>query len=92
MKLDFDWDPDKHERNVRERGIGFDGGARIIRGPTCEWEDKRRNYNEKRFRAVGKVDGDALHVVYTDRVDARRIISVRKAHTKKRQRWQSMFG
>jgi len=31
--MEFEWDEAKHFRTLRERGIGFDDGARIFWGP-----------------------------------------------------------
>jgi uncharacterized DUF497 family protein len=52
------------------------------------WQDARRNYGEERFRAVGDSEGDILHVVFTWRGDAVRIISVRRA--KETKAWLSL--
>jgi putative transcriptional regulator len=57
--MEFEWDAAKHSRNLRERGIGFDDGARIFEGRVL---DKRHDYGEGRFRAVGETAGDILHV------------------------------
>jgi uncharacterized DUF497 family protein len=43
--VEFDWDPEKHEKNRRERGFGFDYIAQIFAGPTVEVVD-RRDYGE----------------------------------------------
>ena len=80
----FDWDEPKHQRNLRERGIGFDQAARVFRGDTIDWIDDRFDYGETRIRALGEVDGELLHVVYTDRGDVRWIFSARRAS---RSRW-----
>jgi uncharacterized DUF497 family protein len=45
-------------------------------------EDSRREYGETRFRAVGETGGDILHVAFTWRGTAMRIISVRRASRK----------
>jgi uncharacterized DUF497 family protein len=87
--VEYGWDDAKHARNLRERGIGFDDGALIFEGPVVEWIDDRRDYGEVRIRAVGWSDGDVLHVVYTQRGEVRRIISVRLASRKERQKWRS---
>lgn len=85
----FDWDPDKHERNQRERGFGFDFAALIFEGDIIEGPDDRRDYGEARIRAIGEADGVALHVVFTDRGDVRRIISARLASRRERDRWHA---
>ena len=78
--MEFEWDEAKHAKTLRDRGIGFDDGARIFAGPVLIWEDARREYGEGRFRAVGETNGDILHVAFTWRGDAMRIISVRRAN------------
>lgn len=85
----FEWDDAKHAKTLRERGIGFDDGARIFAGPVVIWQDTRRDYGEDRFRAVGETEGDILHVVFTRRGEAVRIISVRRANRQEAQAWRS---
>jgi uncharacterized protein len=75
----FEWDEAKHARTLRERGLGFDDGARIFEGRVVIWQDIRRDYGEERFRAVGESEGDVLHVVFTRRGEAIRLIFVRRA-------------
>jgi len=86
--MKFEWEDTKHARTLRERGIGFDDGARIFAGKLVIWQDTRRDYGEARFRAVGESDGVVLHVVYTMRGDVTRIISVRRANRKERLAWR----
>jgi hypothetical protein len=54
-----------------------------------ERPDNRREYGEVRIQAIGRVIDDILFVVYTDRGDARHIISARLASRKERRLWQS---
>jgi uncharacterized protein len=84
----FEWDTAKHQQNFQQRGFGFDFATSIFDGHTVEWLDERRDYGEVRVRAIGEAEGMILHVVYTDRDDARRIISARVATRKERQRWR----
>lgn len=83
----FAWDEAKHERNLRERGFGFDFAALIFEGDTIEVEDDRMAYGETRMRAIGQASGFILTVVYTDRKAVRRIISARLSNTKERRQW-----
>jgi uncharacterized DUF497 family protein len=89
LRMKFGWDDAKHERNVRERGFGFDVAAEIFRGDRIEWVDERRDYGEVRIRAVGLIGINLYHVVYTIRGDLRWIISARRASRKERRLWQS---
>jgi uncharacterized DUF497 family protein len=85
----FEWDEAKSRRNLTERGFGFEYAARIFLGPTLEKLDNRREYGEVRIQAIGRVIDDILFVVYTDRGDARHIISARLTSRKERRLWQS---
>ncbi len=87
--MQFEWDASKHAKTLRERGVGFDDGARIFAGPTVIWEDTRRDYGEDRFRAVGDTEGDILNVVFTRRGEAVRIISERPANRQGTRAWRS---
>jgi uncharacterized DUF497 family protein len=88
--VEFEWDEAKHAKTLRDRGIGFDDGARIFAGPVLIWEDARREYGEDRFRAIGETDGDILHIVFTWRGDVARIISVRRANRKETELWLAL--
>jgi uncharacterized DUF497 family protein len=85
----FDWDQAKHERNLAERGFGFDFASLVFEGDTIEKVDHRRDYREIRIVAIGEVDGFVLTVVYTDRGDVRWIISARLASRKERRLWHA---
>lgn len=82
----FEWDEAKSRRNLNERGFGFEYA---VLSPTLERLDNRRDYGEVRIQAIGRVIDDILFVVYTDREDARHIISARLASRKERRLWQS---
>jgi uncharacterized protein len=89
MKMLFEWDGAKSRRTLNERGFGFEYAARIFLGPTLERQDDRHEYGEVRVQAIGRVGDDILFVVFTDRGDARHIISARLASRKERRLWQS---
>jgi uncharacterized protein len=80
----FGWDPAKSERNARERGLPFDIAMALFDGATIEFDDRRRDYGERRIIAYGSVAGRVLVCVYTWRGTAddpiRWIISLRKAN------------
>ena len=87
--MEFEWDEVKDARNHRERGIGFADGTRIFAGKVVEQIDDRRDYGEERLKATGAYGHALLTVVYTQRGDIRRIISVRLASRKERMQWHS---
>jgi uncharacterized DUF497 family protein len=82
--MDFEWDEAKSERNHARRELRFELAIELFEGRVVTRADNRKAYGEARFRAVG-VTGDLVVVcIYTDRGDARRIISLRRASRKER--------
>ena len=45
----FDWDPEKSERNLADRGFDFAFATVIFAGPTLERIDTRQDYGEVRI-------------------------------------------
>jgi uncharacterized DUF497 family protein len=87
----FEWDEAKSQRNLRERGFGFDHAAAVFIGPTLERVDNRREYGEVRIQAIGCAGDDILFVVYTDRGDVHHLISARLVNRRERRLWQSFI-
>ena len=87
----FEWDDAKSERNLLERGFGFDHAAAIFIGPTLEAVDNRRDYGEVRVQAIGSAGDHILSVIYSDRGDVRRIISARLANRKEQKLWHTFI-
>ena len=85
MDSSFEWDLVKARVNLRKHGIGFPAAVRIFEGPIVERPDDREDYGEERIVALGMVNGQVLHVVYTWRGEARRIISARRAEAHERR-------
>ncbi|GAB2195820.1 BrnT family toxin [Sessilibacter sp. MAH4] len=91
----FDWDDDKREKTLRERGIDFIDAALIWDDPRRqERADYRFNYGEARIQTIGKVRFGILLVVFTERVNENgqevvRIISARMASKKEKREYES---
>jgi len=88
----FEWDDEKSRRNLEERGFDFGFATRVFEGDRLEYEDRRRDYGEHRYVAVGEVDGEVLFVVYAWRGADRRIISARRASRRERDAYCETFG
>ena len=78
--MNYEFDLGKDESNFDKHGLpladadGFEWETAVVR------EDTRKRYAESRFQATGYI-GDRLHVmVFCLRVDAVRVISLRKAN------------
>ncbi|MGH7053041.1 MAG: BrnT family toxin [Stellaceae bacterium] len=88
----FEWDSNKEERNIRDRGLDFTIASRIWEGPILERVDARHDYGETRIMAFGKVDGRLMAVLFTWRGSNRRIISARKANRREQRRFEAEIG
>jgi uncharacterized protein len=87
--MKFTWDPRKNAANIAKHGFDFRDAAAVFDGPIVIRPDRRRNYGEERFVAIGVLEGIFLTVVYTDRgSEERRIISVRQSNRKERRIFQ----
>lgn len=86
--MEFEWDENKRQKTLLERGIDFIDAVLIWDDP-CRQErrDTRSEYGEVRYQTIGKVSLGILFVVYTTRFyedgkPVNRIISVRPAKKK----------
>ena len=80
MRIEFD--ENKSQRNARERRLPFTMAADFDFSTARVVEDRRSNYPERRFVALGHI-GRRLHVLcFTPIVDGIRVISLRKANTR----------
>ncbi|WP_447753267.1 BrnT family toxin [Sphingopyxis fribergensis] len=73
------YDAEKRRRTLEERGLDFDDARELFAGFHYTDVDDRKNYGEVREISVGLVQGNVIVVVWTERDDSRRIISMRKA-------------
>jgi uncharacterized DUF497 family protein len=87
----FEWDERKNALNIQKHEIDFDTAKLIFDGPVVEAPDRRFDYGEERMQAIGSVEGRELVVIYTDRGEARRIISARRAHSHERRAYRQAF-
>ena len=87
----FEWDEGKGLRNTDERGLPFDVAMALFDGPTLESPDGRRDYGERRIKAIGAVAGHVLVCVYTNRGPIRRIISLRVANRRERDAYRKAY-
>ncbi len=77
MKLE--WDDAKAASNLRKHGVGFEDARRFEFDTALVAIDDDVAYGEERFKAYGFI-GARLHViVYAERGDASRVISLRRA-------------
>lgn len=79
--MNFEWDEAKSEACFTERGFDFAYAVRAFFDPNrIVHDDTRYSYGEERYQSMGMIEQRLYVVVYTQRHDAMRIISARKAN------------
>lgn len=81
------YDPAKSERNQAERGLAFGVAEEFNWSTALIVEDTRKDYEERRYQALGMI-GEHLHMlVFTPRVGVVHVVSLRKANQRERTRY-----
>jgi len=83
------FDPEKNARNIRERNLSF---GRVEDLTALIRVDDRRDYGEQRFRALGFLDGRPQALVFTERGEDIRVITLRKANRTEMRRYGKLEG
>ncbi|HEX4197666.1 MAG TPA: BrnT family toxin [Caulobacteraceae bacterium] len=85
MKITYD--PAKRAATLRERGIDFKEAADVFAGTVVDTLDERFEYGEVRTVTFGYWHGRIVVVVWTQRGEARHVISMRKANAREQARF-----
>ena len=81
------YDSAKNQRNVRDRDLSFDSAAEFDFEYALYAVDRRQDYGETRYIAVGML-GVRLHVLcFAETPDGIRVISFRKANAREVKRY-----
>jgi uncharacterized protein len=86
------FDPAKRDLTLRHRGLDFARVNDLFAGRAATVVDERRDYGEMRFVTAGHLDGRLVVVVWTQRGDARHVISMRHCHAKEEEIWRRRMG
>ena len=91
MALSFEWHDDKAATNLKKHGVSFEEARTVFNDPLAlTIEDSKHSQGEQRFIDVGYSAGKRLLVVvYTERGEAIRIISSRKATNAERRAYEN---
>ena len=87
----FEWDDKKRFLNLEKHNIDFADVIQLFKNPYLVKEDKRKDYGEKRWIALGIVKNGIVVVVFTNRKQTIRIISARKANKIERSIYHEKF-
>ena len=92
--MEFEWDANKADRNLRKHGVSFEDAARVFLDPyRVEALDDREDYGEERWKTVGLVAPARLTVVSTvcgKDGSLIRLISARKADADERAQYSEV--
>lgn len=90
--MEITYDAEKRARTLRERGLDFDDAVQVFAGTTIDFIDDRKDYGELRWLSFGHLLERLLVVVWTQRGDARHIISMRKANEREQEKFERQLG
>ena len=85
MKITFD--PAKDAANISKHGVSLGMAAGLEWDTALTWPDERKDYGEPRMGGIGYIGLRLFCVVFVDRADTRRIISLRNANSREVQRY-----
>lgn len=90
MGLRFEWDEDKARQNIEKHSVSFEEAATMFGDPlSLTIDDPLHSRDEGRFVTIGEsINQDVLVVVHTERGDAVRIITARKATPHERRTYE----
>jgi uncharacterized DUF497 family protein len=88
--MKFEWDPAKASANEKKHSVTFEEAVSVFQDPMfLIFADPDHSINEARFLALGVSDSGALLMVsYTERPNATRLISARKASRRERKKYE----
>lgn len=88
----FEWDEQKRKANIRKHGFDFKDAPKVFHLPMLVALDDREDYSEDRYVGIGILNTRVVIVVYTERADDTiRIISMMKATTNERTRYEQLL-
>ncbi|MDV6346796.1 BrnT family toxin [Nitrosomonas sp. Is35] len=89
MCVKITFDPAKDAVNITKHGVSMALASELDWESAQLWQDTRMEYGEVRIIALALIETRLFYVVFTDRGDYRRIISLRKANAREIKRYVS---
>lgn len=87
MKMTFD--STKDALNLTKHGCSLTDADLFEWNTAVIWQDDRHDYQEPRMIGLGYIGNRLFCIVFVDRVEIRRIISLRKANNREVNRYAS---
>ena len=89
--MEFEWDREKAQRNLRKHHVSFDEAVTVFYDPlSATFDDTDHSVGERRYISIDySARGRLLVVAHTDSGAAVRIISARRATAHERKRHET---
>lgn len=88
--MHYEWDEQKRLSNLEKHGLDFFDVDTVFEAPHIEVPAS--HCSEKRFLAIGTLEGRFVTIVYTMRGEVIRVISFRRARHEERDTYQKLYG
>ena len=89
--MDFEWSAAKRIAVLEARGLDFIDAEILFDGRPLHTVASPRGA-EERWLTVGELNGRLVAVVWTQRSDTIRIITMRRARNEEKQRYGALYG
>jgi len=89
--VEFEWNDQKANSNLKKHGVSFDEGATIFNDPEIATIfDPDHSKDEERYISLGtSIQGNLLVVVHAEREERIRVISCRRATKPERKAYEN---
>lgn len=89
--LAITYDEERRLVNLAKHRIDFADAGLVFDGVTYDFEDRRKDFGETRMISIGQLIGRMVMVVWTERSESRRIISMRKCNDREQALYRPRF-
>ena len=89
--MEITYDAEKRALILEERGLDFDDAVHVFAGMALTIEDDRKDYGERRYQTLGRLNDRVVMVVWTPRDEARHIITMWKANDRERKKYEAQL-
>jgi uncharacterized DUF497 family protein len=88
--MEFEWDPEKADRNTEKHGVSFQDAATVFADPLAmTYYDPDHSHDEDRYLTFGhSMSGQLLVISHTNRGERIRIISARRMTRRERKSYE----
>jgi len=85
------YDASKRKRNKRKHAIDLANCDAVFDEPMLTREDTRQGYSEQRLISLGRLQGQVVVLVWTDRDEGPRMISCREAEPHEQEAYFKIY-